>query len=432
MSRRHRSEGTVTQKRGLWYAILNISRDQPRQRVRQWSKGFKTKREAERALAEMLLQGRRAKNTKATVADVVSRYIEQDVTPRGQRSLTTTQRYKGLLGNMEPLHHRVVDHLDGSAIEEFYLDLLKSLSHTTVHHVHNLMFAAFRWAARRKVGLITRNPLEADDVDRPRRAKSKAQSFTVEQAQRGLKALAKTKHSNALIFTLATGCRRGESCGLKWTAVDFVRKVAIFRESRYQVGRITGQKTTKADRIREVPLNQTALRALKAEHERQLRRKAFAGDAWSESGHVFTDELGAPLSPMALTNAFARCARAAELPTTAMHDLRHTAATFILSAGGNPAAAAQILGHSEKSTTLRLYGHVIGLDEVRAARSIDKALNKKPRHSESESATRVNGEGRRSAFAALKSQITALTEHEREEVFHLLEATAARAYEAIS
>jgi len=35
-----------------------------------------------------------------------------------------------------------------------------------------------------------------------------------------------------------------------------------------------------------------------------------------------------------------------------MHDLRHTAAT----------------------TTKRLYGHVIGLDEVRASREIDKTL----------------------------------------------------------
>ena len=77
---------------------------------------------------------------------------------------------------------------------------------------------------------------------------------------------------------------------------------------------------------------------------------------------------------MALTNAFSRCAKHAGLPTTRMHDLRHTAATFILSAGGNPSAATQILGHSEEGTTLRIYGHVIGLDSVRASKQIDRAL----------------------------------------------------------
>ena len=43
-----------------------------------------------------------------------------------------------------------------------------------------------------------------------------------------------------------------------------------------------------------------------------------------------------------------------KLPPTRMHDLRHTAAT----------------------TTKRLYGHVIGLDEVRASREIDKTLGR--------------------------------------------------------
>ncbi|MGZ3528480.1 MAG: tyrosine-type recombinase/integrase [Vulcanimicrobiaceae bacterium] len=124
-----------------------------------------------------------------------------------------------------------------------------------------------------------------------------------------------------------------------------------------------------------MPLNQTALRALAQERQRQDARRAFAADAWIESGHVFTDELGRPLSLSALSNAFSYCAKKAGLPSTRMHDLRHRAATFILSAGGNPVAATKILGHSEEATTLKLYGHVIGLDTVRAAKQIDRALD---------------------------------------------------------
>jgi len=134
------------------------------------------------------------------------------------------------------------------------------------------------------------------------------------------------------------------------------------------------KRRRKPSKIREVPLNQTALRALAQECQRQEERRAFARDAWIESGHVFTDELGEPLSLSALSNAFRYCAKKAGLPSTRMHDLRHTAATFILSAGGNPVAATKILGHSEEATTLKLYGHVIGLDTVRAAKQIDRAL----------------------------------------------------------
>lgn len=64
----------------------------------------------------------------------------------------------------------------------------------------------------------------------------------------------------------------------------------------------------------------------------------------------------------------------ADLPARRLHDLRHTAATFMLSGGGTLAATSQILGHSEKSTTLRIYGHVIDRDSVRAVRTIDVAL----------------------------------------------------------
>lgn len=375
MSAKRRCQGSVIEKRGLWYAVITIGWSSTGQQVRHWSKGCKNRRTAERSLAELLLEGRVSQQTRNTVESVVSEYVRHDVTSRGQRSPTTTQRYWGLLENMRPLFHERVDQLCGPTIETLYERLLqRGLSHTTVHHVHNLMSAAFRWAKTRKVALVTRNPFDWDDIEKPRRAKSNARSFTIEQAQRALGYLTKTKHGNALIFCLATGCRRGETCGLKSAAVDFNRKVAIVRESRYQVRGIVGQKLTKADRIREVPLNDTAMRALLSERERQAERKKLAGDAWIDSDHVFTDELGSPLSPMALTNAFGRCARKAKLPTTAMHHLRHTAATFILSGGGNPAAAAQILGHSEKATTLRLYGHVIGLDEVRAARFIDRAL----------------------------------------------------------
>lgn len=378
MRRTRRAEGSVTQKKTRWYAVLNVGCVAGGKRIRQWSRGFKTRRAAEHALAQLLLDGRVAAETHHTVGFVVSQYIDHDVTSRGRRSPTTTNRYRGLLNNIAPLFKERVDRLDASAIEGLYTDLREQgLSNTTVHHVHHLMAAAFRWAKAKKVGLITRNPFEWDDIEVPRRAKSNAQSLTVEQAHDAIDALVCTKHRYALEFCLATGCRRGEACGLKWAAVDWRRKVAIIRESRYQITGDVGQKATKPERTREVPLNGTALEALRLEQERQGQRQKKAAEAWIDSGHVFCDELGRPLSPMALTNAFRRIACKAKLPFTAMHNLRHTAATFILSAGGNPAAAAQILGHSEKSTTLRLYGHVIGLDEIRAAKSIDRALTSK-------------------------------------------------------
>lgn len=374
--RRHRrASGCVTEKRRLWYAVLNLEPDVEGHRDRQWSKGFKTKSEAEHALAQLLLDERVAKETRYTVKYVVDQYITNDRTSHGQRSPTTTQGYRYHFSKMGPLYEYRVDALDGATIERFYDGLRQGgLSDTTVHHIHNLLFASFKWAKKIKVALITRNPFEIYDIETPRRSPSSVCSLTREQARRAVEHLRHTKHVHALTFSLATGCRRGETCGLKWESVDFDRRVVVIKESRYQVKDGQGQKRTKSDKIREVPLNSSAMLALCLEKKRQDNRRYIADDAWIESGHVFTDERGAPLSPMALTNAFGRIARKAKLPARRLHDLRHTAATFMLSGGGTLAATSQILGHSQKTTTLRIYGHVIDRDSIRAVRTIDAAL----------------------------------------------------------
>ncbi len=49
------------------------------------------------------------------------------------------------------------------------------------------------------------------------------------------------------------------------SAVDLHRRIAIIRESRYQIPGEQGQKSTKGGKIREVLLNDTAVRVLLAE-----------------------------------------------------------------------------------------------------------------------------------------------------------------------
>lgn len=49
----------------------------------------------------------------------------------------------------------------------------------------------------------------------------------------------------------------------------------------------------------------------------------------------------------------------AGLPNVRIHDLRHTAATNMLSAGADVLSVARVLGHSTPVLTLSLYGHVL-------------------------------------------------------------------------
>ena len=365
-----RQSGSITRKRGLWYAVLSVGYDAKGSRAREWSRGHDTRREAERALAQMLIDDRRAKATKLRVGDLLRRYIAHVESMR--RATSTIVRYRGLAATLKALHDEQVERLETGRVEAVYARLrADGLSETTIFHAHSLLRAASRWAARQD--LILRSPV--GHMAAPRRAHSDAEALTLEELERFLGQLHRTTHKHALLFALATGMRRGEVCGLAWTAVDFERAVVLVRESRYQVweagqGQAQGQKRTKSERMREVPLSGLAIEALRAERTRQEEWRTAMGADWQESGHVFTTLHGGPISPDALTAAFRYIAEVAGLRTTRLHDLRHTAATLMLASGSDPTTVARILGHSTPVTTLQVYGHVVAGRERTAISSI--------------------------------------------------------------
>ena len=56
------------------------------------------------------------------------------------------------------------------------------------------------------------------------------------------------------------------------------------------------------------------------------------------------------------------------------HDLRHTAASLLRSAGVHPKVVQERLGHSTASITLDVYSHVLGSLERDAADRLDEVL----------------------------------------------------------
>jgi integrase len=57
-------------------------------------------------------------------------------------------------------------------------------------------------------------------------------------------------------------------------------------------------------------------------------------------------------------DSFCRPNEKAGLPRVRFHNLRHTAATLMLSLGVHPKVASEMLGHSTIAVTLDLYSHV--------------------------------------------------------------------------
>lgn len=101
-----------------------------------------------------------------------------------------------------------------------------------------------------------------------------------------------------------------------------------------------------------------------------------AGSNWADNDFVFTGDRGQPRDPDgAIRDAFKNLLKKAGLPAIRLHDLRHGAATLLLSLNVHPRVVMEILGHSQISLTMDTYAHTVP-ELVRSAMDqLGRALN---------------------------------------------------------
>jgi integrase len=74
---------------------------------------------------------------------------------------------------------------------------------------------------------------------------------------------------------------------------------------------------------------------------------------------VFTTPRGTPHDPRNVSREFHRDLEAAGLPAMRLHDLRHIAASMVLSEGASLVDVMRMLGHSSIAVTVDAYGHLV-------------------------------------------------------------------------
>jgi integrase len=156
-----------------------------------------------------------------------------------------------------------------------------------------------------------------------------------------------------------TGMRRGEVCGLRWVDVDLEALEVAVTVQRVQVAwKVTeGAPKSEAGR-RVVHFTAATGRALRALRKRQMEDRLAWGEAWTETGLVFTHEDGRALHPASVTDLFERQAMAAGLPPIRFHDLRHIHGTIGDAARVGVKVMSERLGHSTTKLTEDTYTSV--------------------------------------------------------------------------
>lgn len=182
-----------------------------------------------------------------------------------------------------------------------------------------------------------------------------------EQAQHLLHEVRGQRLDTLLALALTTGMRKGEILALRWHDIDLQKgSLQIRRTVKYLAGHgyIEGEPKTAKSR-RKITLPDFVVEKLKQHRAMQLETRLQAGAKWVDRNIVFCNTHGGFLAPMILYRLFAKALRDAGLPHIRFHDLRHSAATLLLSMGVHPKVVQKLLGHSSISMTMNTYSHIL-------------------------------------------------------------------------
>jgi integrase len=367
--------------RGSWYFVIDVGPDAAtgkRRRLRR--RGFETRKSAEAALNSVLSELREGEYVEPS-SQPVRIYLEHWLAAVAvDRKPSTAAMYAHKMRRyvIPRIGAMPLRRVDAATLDALYAELRTSggrpkkngepgpLAEPTVAAVHRILHRAFRDAVRRRI--IRSNP--AADAIVPRSTAPREMKVWMSQEVREFLESVGANRLRALwLLAATTGMRRGELCGLMWQDVNLEASNLAVRRARVPIAGKVAEGTPKSDRARVIAIAPATVSALRTHRKGQLEERLAWGEAWQDSGYVFTQVDGSPVRPDAVTRAFEAHVTAAALPRIRLHDLRHTHATLGLAAGIPAKVMSERLGHAKVGITLDLYSHVVpGMQEEAAAK----------------------------------------------------------------
>jgi integrase len=369
-------KGYIRKRGTKWAYTVDIGKD-PRtgKRKQKSQSGFKTKKEAQAALAELVNgveKGNYVEPTKKKFKEFALDYLENTYINRVKRS-SYESSYNVAVTHVIPFFGDIdINNIDQFLVHELYsLKLKEGYAPSYIQRMHEmvrlLLRVAFKWEILHKDISSMLEP--------PRVPKKEMKVWTIKQVNDFLKW---TKHSryHPIYFLAAwTGMRKGEILGLSWDDINFDEKTISIKKTLYRVkGEALLHEPKTKNSIRTIYMDDDIIRVLKMQKVKQNLERLRYGGVYKEHNMVFAQETGDYVNSQGVNGLFTRYINQSGLPRIRFHDLRHTHATILLSMGVNPKIVAERLGHSSVQITLDVYSHVMPSMKKDLSEQFSKAM----------------------------------------------------------
>ena len=371
-------KGRIRQRSpGSWQVSFDLGRDATGKRLTKAVTVRGTKAEAQRKLREMLTaldQGRNPVPADVSLREWLERWMAEEIVPPKRRQ-RTQETYQNVIDRhiVPYLGNLKLSKVGPSHIQELENRLSVRLSPNTVNKVHNVLSGAFKYALRME--LVYRNPVT---LVSPPPVKPTEIPMPDIPTIRELLALAQSEGNvlyAAMHLVAYTGMRRGEAMGLRWKYVNLEEGTLWVEISL--VNTMTGviQEPPKtASGRRTVNLDAGTVQVLEDHRLRQQEMRERMGEMFRDQDWVFADELGDPISPKRFYDTVKRYGQRIGHPDTTVRSLRHFHASLMLQGNMDPVVVSKRLGHSNVSTTLNVYAHVLPGRQEQAADAFAEAM----------------------------------------------------------
>ena len=283
-------------------------------------------------------------------------YGEQIFLPEKTLSLSEKSRdsYTQLLEDhvFNALGESMINEVSPAQLKALFMQLRSEMAYSSVVKIYAVTNELFKYAMMDDT--IKLNPM--DKVSRPKQSKDdevneSALFYTPDEVRYIISCLENEplKWRVYVLLLVDTGCRRGEISGIRWKSIDFNSStIMIDRNILYTPSKGIYVSTPKGRKRRIVDVSPEVLSLLKELQENQEPKSE-----WVFTQRGKTD----PMHPDSPNQFFDRFERKYNVKDFHPHKLRHTSASIAITNGADVVSVAARLGHSDSSTTLRMYAH---------------------------------------------------------------------------
>ncbi|MGG4031905.1 site-specific integrase [Bacillus subtilis] len=354
-----------------YYYMADIGKDANGKRKQKKKSGFKTQREAQEALTELL-----SKVQKGTYVSP-SKQLYKDYAEKWLRTIKveeqTLSSYESYFRNQitPALGALKLNEITKSDIEKLVSNMLEDdLSAKTIRKAVVIIKASLEKAV--DDGLIGSNP--ANKVALPKLKDTEFNVWTQEQIEVFLEAAKSDRLFTLFRLALMTGMRRGELLGLRWKDIRFDLNTLTIQQTLSVDGKKILKGTKSRAGRRTINVDKTTIEALQKLKQRVEEEKRRFGEGYPDYDLVFCTKYGTPLAPPNVRRTFKQISEKANLPSIRFHDLRHTHATLLLEKRIPVKVISERLGHSSVNVTLNVYAHVLPHMQTEVVDMLDKAF----------------------------------------------------------